>query len=334
MKLNGKIKSTSVVIALMCLFLSVCNEKPHQEKVFKVGILCGLNFVSDITDGFKSKMAELGYIEGKNIIYDVQNTNVEPERENQILKKFVADKVDLIFTFPTEVSMFAKQATQGTKIPVLFSFANIEDTDLVESISHPGGNITGVRFPGPDLAIKRFEIMMEIVPKTKRIWIPYQRNYPIVKSQMQALYPAAKVRGIILEEFPADSAAEIQTFLTERAKRKNIGMDAIFFIAEPLTLTPDAFEVISKFAYEQKIPLGGAPMMVGDYGSIFGIIADTKSTGKQAAVLADKILKGTPACEIPIMSSENYFEINYRVAQKFGITISEGLLSQANKIIR
>jgi len=337
MDLSKQIKSVQQILILIllvavCVSLVSCSEK--KPKVYRVGILCGLDYIATIPDSFKSKMTELGYVEGKNIVYDIQRTNFEPDKERQILKKFVKDKVDLIFTLPTEVSMAAKAATQGTNIPVLFSFANIEDTGLVQSVRQPGGNITGVRYPGPDLAIKRFEIMCELVPSAKRMWIPYQRGYPIVASQLEVLRPAAAAVGVILEEAPADNAAELQTILDARAKSADIGMEAILFLAEPLAVTSDAFAVMGKFAAEHKLPIGGALMLVGDYGSVFGVNVDIINTGKQAAVLADKILRGTQAGTIPVISSESFFEINYKAAQELGLNVSEGLLSRADKIIR
>jgi putative ABC transport system substrate-binding protein len=284
-------------------------------------------------DGFKAKMTELGYIEGENIVYDHQKTDFDIATYKRILKKFVADKVDLIFVFPTEATQEAKAATDGTGIPVVFAVANIEDTGIVNSVREPGGNITGVRYPGPDLAIKRFEIMHELAPNAKRMWIPYQRGYPIVKSQLKALQPAAASSGITLIEFPADNAAEVQADLSARVGSSDIGMDAILFIAEPLAVTPDAFEVMGKFAAEHTLPIGGAYMMVGGYGSIFGVNIETFATGKQAAVLADKILKGTPAGTIPVVSSESFFQINYKVAQQLGVKVPEGLLSRADEVI-
>jgi putative ABC transport system substrate-binding protein len=111
-------------------------------------------------------------------------------------------------------------------------------------------------------------------------------------------------------------------------------MDAILFVAEPLAVTSDAFAVMGKFAAKHKLPIGGALMSVGGYGSVFGVNVDIVTTGKQAAVLADKILRGTPAGTIPVVSAESFFEINYKAAQKLELNVSEGLLSRADKIIR
>src|SRR5204862_2918700 len=122
-------------------------------------------------------------------------------------------KVDLIFVFPTEVSIAAKKAIQGTNIPVVFAQAFIEQSNLVNSVREPGGNITGVRFPGPDLAIKRLEVLLELAPKAKRLWVPYQKGYPNVPPQLEALRPAAAAAGVTLVEAPFANVTELQADL-------------------------------------------------------------------------------------------------------------------------
>jgi putative ABC transport system substrate-binding protein len=73
---------------------------------------------------------------------------------------------------------------------------------------------------------------------------------------------------------------------------------------------------------------------VGDYSTVFGVNVDPVVSGKQGAPLADKIFKGTAAGTIPVVSAENFFQINYSAAQAVGIEIPEGLLSQADEVIR
>jgi len=322
----------AVVIGVYFLVIQRAEEKPPT--VYKVGILSGLDYIIKAADGFKAGMAELGYLEGQNIIYDLQSTDFDMAEYKRILNKFVADQVDLIFVFPTEASQEAKIATQETGIPVVFTVANIEGTGLVESVAQPGGNITGVRYPGPDIALQRFEIMRELAPEAKIYWIPYQRGYPIVASQLEVLYQEAEEAGITLIEAPADNAAEVQALLDEQAKLADIGFDAILALAEPLYVTPDAFLVMCEFSAEHKIPNAGALIEVEGCASLFGVHTVDFDMGKLAAPLADKILRGIPVGTIPVVSGEPYFQLNYKLAQELGITVHEGLLERADEIIR
>lgn len=321
-----------VFIVVMGLLLSGCGKPDPQ--VYRVGVLSGLSYVATITDGFKTGMAELGYVEGENIVYDVQVTEFDMAVYQDILQKFVADQVDLILVFPTEATIEAKAATEGTDIPVVFDYVMIEGTDLVNSVREPGGNITGVRYPVLDIAVKRFEIMRAIAPDAKRIWIPYIRDYPIVEGQMEVLRPVAAAEGVTLIEFPAVSPAELEAELRAYAQQDDLGIDAILFLSEPLAVTPDFFVVMGQFAKEHKLPMGGAYIEMGGYTSLFGVVPNAFDSGKLTASVADKILKGTPPGTIPVISPEYFIQVNYKEAQALGLTVPESLLNQANEIIR
>jgi len=308
--------------------------KPAVQRTYRVGVLSGLDFFAPTLDGFKTGLADLGYIEGTNISYDVQKTNFDIAAYDGILRKFVADKVDLIFVFPTEATQEAKTITQGTGIPVVFTNAFTEDTNIVANIREPGGNITGVRWPGPDLALQRFETLHEMVPHASRMWIPYQKGYPIVKSQLEALRPAFAAAGMTLMEIPASNTTELGAELQQQAKSFNKDTDAILLIAEPLLTVPDNFAVLGAFADEHNIPIGGTMESVQGHETLFGIIPQNVPQGKQAAFLADKIFKGIPAGTLPVVSAESYLQVNYKAAQKAGITVPQDLLNRANEIIR
>jgi putative tryptophan/tyrosine transport system substrate-binding protein len=328
-RLGGTVLTLLVLISLL---LSGCAaEKP---KVYRVGVLSGLEYVADITDGFKARMTELGYVEGQNVIYDVQKTDFDMAAYNNILKKFVTDKVDVIVAFPTEASIEAKMVTEGSGIPVVFTFALIEGMGLVDSVRQPGGNTTGVRYPGPDIALKRFEIMRQLAPDAKRYLLPYQKGYPIVAGQLEALVPAAEAAGIILIEAPADNAADLDAQLSAMAVGEDPGFDAILMLVEPLAVTPDAFEVMGKYAYENKVPLGGALFATNDYRTVFGVNVNTFEVGKITAPLVDKIFKGANAGTVPVVSAESILQIDTLGAAALGVVIPDGLLLQANEVVR
>ena len=320
-------------VVMVSLLLSGCGGTAAAPKVYHVGILVGVPVISPIADGFKARMAELGYVEGKNVVYDTQITNFDIPTYQTVLKKFVADKVDLIVVTPTEAAIEAKAIAKGTNIPVVFTYAFTEGTDIIDSVRAPGGNITGVRYPGIDIAAKRLEVLLKIVPQAKRIWVPYLQGYPTVAAQLEALAPLAKAAGVTLIEFPTDPAG-IQTELAARSTLKDVGMDAIVSVVDPLLTYPGVFTAVGKFAYEHKIPFGGIYDEAQEYKSIVGVDTDLADSGRLAAPLADKVLKGTQAGTIPVVTPENIIQINVKAAIEFGLTVPDGLLEQANKIIR
>ena len=311
-----------------------CNSHSEKTPRYKVGVLCGLDFFADTFDGFKEQMTRLGYVEGENISYDFHTTNFEVAREEKILRRFLADKVDVILTFPTEVSLHAKQIAKGSGIPVVFANANVEGVDLVHSILEPGEGITGVRYPGPDIVVQCFEYMMTLLPEIRTIWTPFQRGYPIVDAQLEALREPLRQSGVTLLKAPLDHFEQVDPALKKLEKNGALEIDAIFTIAEPLTAHPVTGEVISGFARNHKLPAFGPQPLTPDAASILSITTDNLDVGRQAAQIVHKILMGSAAGNIPVVSAERYLHVNYRAARAIDLQIPEGILSQARKIIR
>lgn len=333
--LNSKVTLVVMVVVftLGSLVLSGCNTQSEPD-IYRVGVLSGLDHIAMITDGFKAKMNELGYIEGENIEYDVQTTNFDIPTYQNILQQFVEDEVDLILVFPAEASVEAKSITEGTDIPVVFAYTPIEDLGIVDSIREPGGNITGVRYPGPEIAMRRFDIMRQIAPDVTQMIVPYQRGYPVVAPQLEVLRPAAEKAGINLIEVPADNGEELTSLLQELPASENMENTAILGLVEPLLVTSDGFGSAAEFAGEHQFPLGGAMFPTEGFGSIFYVSVDAMETGTQAALQADKILQGTAAGTIPVISSEMTLIINNKQAEDLGLEVPVDLIEVANEVIR
>jgi putative ABC transport system substrate-binding protein len=302
--------------------------------VYRVGILSGTDDFLPIGDGFKAQMTKLGYVEGKNITYEVQSANADVPALDRMAKKFVDEKVDMIVTIATEASLAAKKATQGTNIPVVFIFATTEGTGLINNVREPGGNITGVRYPGTEQITKRLELMLEIAPKAKRVWVGYDTNHPNSALTLAVLRPLASSMGVTLVESPAVAMSDFDKDFSARAKSADLGLDAIILMPDGFNHSPEGWGIIKKFAADHKVPLGGSFLYTVEQGAVFGNANDFLKLGAQAAPLADKVFKGTPAGTIPAVTPEQDLYFNYKVAQELGLTLPEGLLNQANQIIR
>lgn len=328
-----RFKFIAALLFFICLFMGGCAQKP--AKVYKVGIISGLEGFSMVAEGFKKGMKKLGYIEGKDIVYDIQRLDDDPEGELKAAKKFVSDKVDLIFAFPTGPSVISKAVTQGTGIPVVFAVAGTEMNDLVENNRQPGGNITGVRFPLHENTPRRLEILHEIVPDAKRIYLIYDKNYPNTKAALEMLRNTAPSLGLTLVEDPVTNIEELRDALKARDASLDIGVDAILIMPDVLSHSMDGInEIINKFSDKHKLPVGGCMSNTAEAGAIFSFFPDSINQGMLAAVSADKIFKGIPAGTIPVITPESYMLINCTAIQNLGLKIPENLLTRADEIIR
>ncbi len=323
-------------IIIPILLLSGCGGG-QSSKVYRVGILSGFDFPGDsVADGFIAAMAELGYVEGENIIYDLQETHVvDMQGYQDITQKFVDDEVDLILSFPSEASLVAKQVAEGSGVPVVFSFAA---GPLYESIQAPGGDITGVRYPLIEIAKGHFEITMQLVPDAKKVLIPYFTDYPILPPQFEAIAPLAEAAGVTIVKAPVTSGDEMQAFfdnLLAEAAEGEPDIDAIMYLVGPASTSPDIASVVAQFGAEYQIPITtGTILGPDDTWTITDVNVGFYNSGELAAPLADKIFQGVPAGTIPVVSPEPYLHINFTAAQEFGLTVPEGLLKQADEIIR
>lgn len=304
------------------------------EKMYRVGILSGVDPFIDIADGFKAEMGKLGYIEGKDIIYDMQRSHTDPVLEENIVKKFVRNKVDLIFAFPTEAAFAAKSATRGTDIPVIFAMAGIEGNNLIDSVRQPGKNITGVRFPNRESTAKRLEFLHELVPDVKRVYLIYDPNYPNAPFAIDALRQTAESLGITFIEDFVSSVEEYEATLKKRAAVNNNDIDAVFLMPDFINASPGGFAAAIKFANKKNIPIAGGMRFSADGGALFSFVPDNFSQGILAARLADKIFKGTPAGNIPVVTPESKLRLNYKVIREMDLNLPEGLLNKADEIIR
>jgi putative ABC transport system substrate-binding protein len=224
--------------------------------------------------------------------------------------------------------------TQGTDIPVVFAFSTIEGTGLVDSLRSPGSNITGVRYPLPELTAQRFEFLYKLAPGLKRLWIFYDINYPTSKLALESLRPAAAAKGVTLVEVTGTRPEEIPADLEARSASSDIGLEAMLVMPDPNPQSPVGWSAINSFAARHKVPVAGQMASQVEEGALFSYAPDLFELGKLAASLADKIFKGTPAGSIPVITPESYLTLNYKVSQELGLTVSDGMLNRANKIIQ
>ena len=197
---------------------------------------------------------------------------------------------------------------------------------------NPGGNLTGTRFPAPEMAVKKLDIFLQLKPDAKTLVVPYLKGYPNVPEQLRALIKKSDESDITILEAPVSSPLELQQILTTYEQDTDRPIDAVFLLGEPLSVLPDFYTVYNGFAREHQIPLVGSGANKEGLKSFLNVVPNEKDATSQIAFIANKILQGEDPATIPVLSPEPEIIVNLTRAEELGLTFPEALLAQVGFI--
>ena len=279
--------------------------------------------------GLRDGLVELGYRENEQFVIGVRFTQGDLTALPAAARELVQYGVDIIFADYVDAAKAAQMAT--SRIPIVFAAVdNPVERGFVQSFARPGGNITGVTYLEIELLPKRLEVFQQIVPGLKRVLFPYDANHAYSLLAANAYREAARRLGIELVERAVRTEEEAQVTLAQVRKGEVDG------ILQPSGASFDIPGLILEAASQQGIP---AMFVTGVFWMESGGLAsygpDFHETGRQAARLVDKNLKGTKPAEIPVeVNPKVELAINLKVAKALGLTIAPEVLYRADRIIR
>lgn len=314
------------LIILSALLLTACDSDGESEtKAYKIGVMIYVSIHEPVLDGFKAGMTNLGYVEGENITY-LYNGIIDPTAEatQAEAQRLMDEHVDMFLTAGSLVTREAQTVVEGTDIPVVFcSVTNPVGGGYVESISHPGGNLTGTQV-GLEIP-KAFEMLVSLT-QAEKVYVPYNPTEVASIGSRPLLDAPAASLGVEIVSGEVSSVEEavaaIETLPDD--------IDAIFRIPSP-TLDAQSNQV-SQAAITRGLALGaGHPL---DEAALFTLSTDFVSSGEIAAELADQIFDGVKPADLPVRSPDFHLTLNLQTAAVLGIEVPEDILRQANKIIR
>jgi putative tryptophan/tyrosine transport system substrate-binding protein len=226
-------------------------------------------------------------------------------------------------------------ASEGSKIPVVFAFVVAPlETGVVDDLTHPSGNITGVRNPVDVFVGKRVEYLLKIAPNVKRLWVPNNPAYPTVTAVLNALRQSAPTLGMELVETPISAPADVITALQGYDQAGDPPFDAILILPDLTLQGQDAWTAILTYATAHKLPISANTEAQVEQGALFSYLSDNAATGRQAAQQARQIFQGTKTSDLPVETADVFLTINLKVAEQMGLTIPDALLGTDTKIIR
>jgi putative ABC transport system substrate-binding protein len=302
----------------------------QERKVYRVGFLLqaspplpGFQFIS------AKALQNLGYIEGRNIVFDRRWAEGRNERFPVLAAELVALKPDVIVTDSTPAGVAAMRATATIPI-VLMNVSDPVGSGLVASLARPGGNITGVTDFGTELSVKGVDLLRTVVPKAK-IFAVLMSDNPVHPSQLKAIEDAAKTIGITVVPILVRSQEEFVRGFASMTQKKAGAM--ILLGGAPFSTEAQRDNILA-LAAKTKVPGMYPSRWFVDAGGLLSYGPSTLHKWALGADYIDKILKGAKPGDLPVQQPKEFeLAINLRTAKALRLTLPPSLLVRADHII-
>jgi putative ABC transport system substrate-binding protein len=302
----------------------------QTRKVPRVGVLGGQSpEISPPILALRQGLSELGYVEGQNIAIEWRWAQGKNERFPDLAAELVKLKVDIIVAATTPGAQAAQRATRT--IPIVMGFVSDPVAlGLVANLARPGGNITGLGVPTPEIAGKRLQLLREVAPTVARIAVLSDPSQPGISADLRGTEAAARVLGVQLQVWEARSVGELDRAFTAIAQARAAGI-----IILPSTMLFAYRAHIAQIAVKHRLPTSAWAREFTEAGSLMSYGASNPDVARRAAYFVDKILKGAKPADLPVEQPTKFeLVINMKTAKALGLTIPPSLLGRADHIIQ
>ena len=281
-----------------------------------------------VWDVFREAMKELGYVEGKSVVYEYRSAEGQPERLPELAAELTKLPVKVMVVANTPGNLAAKKAT--TTIPiVMVAVGDPVRVGLVSNLGRPGGNITGFTNLSGQIAAKRLQLLKEVIPTATRIGMIGNPGDPNALVQIQDAEAAARKLKVQLRLFTIKEAAQLEpAFEAARSWRAQ----ALLRLNDPLQVSLRARTI--ELAAKTRVPMMYSSRADAEAGGLIGYGVDPLESYRRAASYVDKILKGTKPGDLPVQQPTKLeLAVNLKTAAALNVKIPQTVLVQADQVI-
>jgi putative ABC transport system substrate-binding protein len=320
----------AVASSLGLFGLTMAADTQQPAALRRIGVL----LVAHSSDGevaqkLRQGLRDLGYAEGRDVVIEWRSANGDYDRVPELVSDLIQRKVEVIVVDGTVATRAAKRATSTIPI-VMVLVADPVGSGLVESLAHPGGNITGLTIMMTDLSTKQLQLLKEAVPRATRVVVLWNPDTPYSPKIIQELKAAAPSLSMDLKLVAIRTPEEIDSALSA-VRRAHA--QALFVIEDPLFTTHRP--AVIKLASTARLPAIYGARHFADEGGLMSYGANYGDLSRRSAGHVDKILKGAKPGDLPIEQPTKFdLVINLKTAKSLGLTIPQSILLQADEVIR
>lgn len=282
-----------------------------------------------VVSGFQEGLKAAGLTEGGNLAIEYRWAQGQFSRLPSLAAELVQQRVDVIVTMGGNVAaLAAKQAT--STIPIVFLTGDDPvATGLVDSLSRPGGNITGITWLAGELGAKNLELVSELVPAAATIGVLVNPNRPTAEAQLEGAKAAAKAIGKNIHVLRASQKDDIDRAFAEMAQAR---IDALFVTVDPVFIV-NRVQIIEAAA-RQRLPTLYFQREFVDLGGLVSYGASAHDASRLVGGYAARVVRGAKPADLPVQRSTKFETIiNLKTARSLDMTIPPNLLARADQVI-
>jgi len=301
-------------------------EQP--DRVRRIGaLLTGVD--TQLSDAFTGELEALGWSEGRNIHLEKRLHGGDQDRMRGYAAELVGLAPDvLLATSPIEAKVLRQET--GT-IPIVFA-AGVDPVSqgVVDSLAHPGGNITGCSTFEFSLGGKWVQTLKEIAPRVKRIGMVYNpQTAPYIESILHSVDVAAVPLGVGISARAVQDMAELERAIASRGQEP----DSAMIFPPDIFLSANVKAIIALVA-QYRLPAIYSVPAYAKFGGLLAYGPDFLDNYRRAARLVDRILKGEKPSDLPVEQPVKFvLAINLKSAKQLGLDVAPSLLARADEVI-
>jgi putative ABC transport system substrate-binding protein len=304
--------------------------RAQTGRVYRVGTLTAGPAISSTANrgnGFFDELAKLGFVLGQNLVHEARGASGMIDMVPKLMQELRAAEVDAVVT----VSYPAAAAAKASGVPTVLASGSGDPvkTGLVESLAHPGGNVTGVADDASTLSTKRLSLLAALLPELHRVAMLWNKDDLGMSMRYETSAEAAQRVGITVQPL---GVREPDDFDEAFGAMTRDPPDAILMVSDSLTLL-NRKRVIDYAAAHRLPAIYEADSIVRD-GGLMSYGADPVESFDRAAAIVARILRGARPTDIPVEQPTRYqFVINLRTAKSIGLKIPPTLAALADEVI-
>ena len=323
-------------VLLGVIFLFAGAGPSEAQQAVRVPRLCFFTFDpgtlqtrSPRFDGFFNRLRDLGYLDGKTIQISYLSADNKGDRFPALIEECLHLKPDVIAVTTTPAAQLLRKATRTIPI-VMVALGDPLGTGLVDSMSRPSENMTGMSLMVPQLAVKRLELLKELVPGLSQVLVLSFLADPIAPIQVKAMTELARSTGVTLHVEDIRAADDLPRAF---AAASRAGAQGLLVTEESMFIVHRAR--MTELAAQHKLPAVYPFLLpVTDAGGLLAYTAKAPELHRAAAGYVDRILKGAKVADLPVQQPTEFdLVINLKTARTLGIAIPAPLRLRATELI-